>query len=122
MRKRDIHTRGHAIHQPDRAPQGRDLSMRRSIAMGLVGEVVYAVRIGDVVKIGHTADLARRFSELRADQVLAFKPGTLDDEQAIHAMLDGHQHHAVEYYYPTPAVLAVVNQMRVALGLEPVAA
>lgn len=94
----------------------------RGAALRTVGEVVYVVRIGEVIKIGHTTNLQMRFSSLRADEVLAFRPGTLDDEQAIHASLDGHQHHGHEFYYPTRAVLEVVNDMRVMLGLEPIAA
>lgn len=102
-------------------------SITRAHALRSLGEVVYAVRTGDVVKIGHTTNLQTRISAIRHEtgydpEVLAFMPGTYDDEQAIHAALDGHQHHGDEWYYPTRAVLEVVNVMRETLGLEPVAA
>jgi len=77
--------------------------------------------VGDVVKIGHTTDLAARYRTLHATEVLAFTPGTLADEQALHDSLADHVHHGREWYYPTPGVMAVVNEMRDALGLEPVA-
>lgn len=90
-------------------------------ALRAIGEVVYAVRVGDVVKIGHTTNLAARRWRLGATEVLAFQPGTYDDEQALHAALVEHLHHGREWYYPTPGVMAVVNEMRERLGLEPVA-
>lgn len=59
----------------------------RAQALRALGEVVYAVRVGDVIKIGHTTDLAKRVNQLHATEILAFMPGTLADEQAIHARL-----------------------------------
>ena len=100
-------------------PDTRTIS--RGAALKAVGAVVYAVRVRDLVKIGHTADLANRVSGLHATEVLAFRPGTRDDEQAIHAQLVDHLAHGREYYRPTPEVMAVVNDMRERIGLEPVA-
>lgn len=96
-------------------------AITRGAALKAVGTVVYAVRVGDLVKIGHTGDLANRVSGLRAGEVLAFMPGTRADEQALHDRLTEHVHHGREWYYPTPDVFAVVNEMRERLGLEPVA-
>lgn len=93
----------------------------RNEALRAVGEVVYAVRCGDVIKIGHTGDLAARCWSLKTTDVLAFTPGTYEDEQSIHALLVGNLHHGREWYYPTPDVLAVVNEMRDRIGLAPVA-
>lgn len=102
-------------------PLLRDIS--RAAALRAVGEVVYAARVGDVVKIGHTVDLATRLRGLGVDAVvLAFAPGSYADEQALHRRLADHLHHGREWYYPTPGVLRVVNELRAALGLEPVAA
>lgn len=94
-------------------------------AMRSLGPVVYAFRLQDgVIKIGYTADLARRRSDYGRDvEVLAILiGGTRQDEQTIHARLDGHQARGVEYYHPTLAVIAVVNEMRQALGLAPIPA
>ena len=93
----------------------------RTKALESVGEVIYAARVGDTIKIGHTTNLALRLIALRADEVLAFRPGTYREEQDIHASLRDHLHHDREWYYPTPAVMRLVNQMRETLGLAPVA-
>lgn len=97
------------------------MNISRPAALRAVGAVVYAVRCGDVIKIGHTRNLAQRCNKLQADEVLAIRPGTYEDEQAIHARLVGHLHHGREWYYPTPAVVTVVNEMRASLGMDPVA-
>lgn len=94
----------------------------RNAAMRAFGSVVYACRLPDgVIKIGHTGDLATRTRAI-GGELLAFVPGTFDDEHAIHARLADHVHHGREWYFPTPGVLAVVNEMRARLGMEPVAA
>lgn len=93
----------------------------RNAALRAFGEVVYAVRCGDVVKIGHTTDLAVRLRQLHGE-IIAFRQGTYDDEQTLHARLVDHLHHGREWYYPTPGVMAVVNEMRATIGLDPIAA
>ena len=55
-------------------------------------------------------------------ELLAFRVGAYEDEQAIHASLVEHRARAREYYNPTPEVLAVVNDMRNSLGLPHIAA
>jgi hypothetical protein len=99
-----------------------DLVVGRTEALRSLGPVVYAVRVGDLVKIGHTGNLAKRMNSLKADDVLAFAPGTKTEEQAIHERLRDHRHHGREWYFPTPGVMTVVNEMREALGLDPIAA
>jgi hypothetical protein len=92
----------------------------RNQILRALGSVVYAVRVpGRVIKIGCTADLATRAQALGAEEILAFKPGEYADEQLIHSGLVAHRHHGREYYHPTPEVMAVVNQMREDLGLDP---
>jgi hypothetical protein len=66
---------------------GPRLSRRQ--ACRALGPVVYAVRVGDLVKIGHTGELAHRITSLGASEVLAFMPGSYDDEQAFHRRLAG---------------------------------
>lgn len=89
------------------------------------GPVVYAARLPDrTIKIGYSTDVADRLNHLGCGLagLLALMPGTYEDEQAIHSGLIEHRARGREYYYPTPAVMAVVNDMRATFGMEPVAA
>ena len=94
-------------------------------AMEALGDVVYAIRLpGDTIKIGWTTNLAQRKRSWRLRDnhgILAIKPGTYAEEQAIHARLTPYRKHGAEYYRPTPEVLAEVNTLRDAVGLDPVA-
>lgn len=96
--------------------------------MNSLGSVVYAARLDDgVIKIGWTERFGSRLRWLKSYngqgiELIAFRQGTRDDEQAIHAELAEHIHHGREYYSATPEVLAVVNEMREALTLPPLAA
>lgn len=93
-------------------------------ALQSLGPLIYAVRTKDgLVKIGVTTDLIERMKHIKGGtaELLALKPGTMADEQAIHRSLKGHASEGREYYLPTPSVLRVVNTMRAALGMEPVA-
>lgn len=102
----DAHLRAEALHVLD----------------GLGGSV-YACRVADgLIKIGFTRHLNARRTSLQGE-LLAVLPGaSYNDEQALHARLVDHLHHGQEWYYPTPRVLAVVNEMRQEIGLDPVAA
>ena len=101
------------------SPHERNDAIR---AVNQLGSVVYAMRVeGDLIKIGFSAHLAQRRYALKGE-MLGFMFGTLDDEQTIHASLTAHLHHGREWYYPTPGVLAVVNEMRQRVGLAPIAA
>lgn len=105
-------------------PSERDTRAQAIRALQAVaGSLIYAVRTRDgLIKIGVTTNFMVRSQGIigGVDEVLAFKAGTRDDEQAIHRSLAGHTSHGREYYYPTRAVLKVVNEMRGALGLDPV--
>jgi hypothetical protein len=106
----------------------------RNSAMNSLGPVVYAARLTDgAVKIGWTEHFGSRLRWLKSYtgqdvELLAFRLGTYDDEQAIHASLLDHRAsgsqyaNAREYYNPTPEVLAVVNQMRESLNMPHIAA
>lgn len=81
--------------------------------------MIYAMRVPvDVIKIGCTSNLVRRRQWLKGD-LLGFKFGDYAEERDIHHLLMDHRHHGREYYHPTPAVLAVVNEMREPFQLEP---
>lgn len=88
-------------------------------------ELIYAIRCPDgAIKIGWTKDLmSRRRHFTTADtpeSILAVSPGTLDQEQALHAQLRGSVARGQEYYHPTPEVLAYVNGVRTQLGISPI--
>lgn len=87
-----------------------------------VGPVIYAVRTRDnLIKIGHTTRLANRMRAYGGlGNLLALRPGTRDDELALHRSLAAHVHHGREYYNPTPEVIAVINGMRATHGLAPI--
>lgn len=84
--------------------------------------VVYAALTPKgLIKFGFTTNLAeRRESLVRRDgvvEILGFRLGSLEDEQALHKSLAPHLHHGREWYHPHPDVIGVVNEMREPLGL-----
>lgn len=89
-----------------------------------LGSVLYAFRLdGDIIKIGHTSDLDNRRSKLGAkwSDLLAIRPGTRAEEERLHRSLpDRHRAHSVEYYHPTPEIIALLNLWRHDLGLPPI--
>ena len=107
---RPTHARLGNVSRPDMTPVTELLT-------GL-GPVVYAFHAGDLIKIGYTTNLAHRAAVLGGySHLLAWRSGTFDDEQAIHASLAGLAVQGREYYPADPRVLAVVNEMRNSLGL-----
>lgn len=118
------------VERNHRRPTGRLASARyashtdktpRKLARD-VGPVVYAIRTKDgLIKIGHTANIYERALGLGGlKSILALRPGTYDDEQAIHRSLIAHRAKAREYYHPAPEVLAVVNEMRAGNRMDPI--
>lgn len=109
-------------------------NMPRKQIMKAMGSVVYAARLSDgVIKFGwteHFGDRLRYLSSYTGQDVelLAFRFGDYDDEQALHGSLAEHRAggseyaNAREYYEPTPEVMAVVNSMRGSLNMPHVAA
>ena len=98
----------------DRAEAIRALTFGRS--------VLYAFLLSDgVIKIGCTENLVKRRCDYAGAEILAFTFGDFDDEAAIHALLVSELHHGHEYYNATAPVIAVVNEMREAFNLEPLA-
>lgn len=104
----------------------------RRAVMDTLGSVVYAAQLADgTIKIGCTEHFGERLRWLKSYtgqdvELLAFRFGTYEDEQAIHATLVAHRvditEYAREYYQPAPEVLAVVNDMRTAMNMPPIAA
>lgn len=87
--------------------------------------VVYFLRTDDdLIKIGHTTNLARRKGAFGPgwERVLAVVPGSRDDEAALHARFAEHLARGREYFRPAPDLLAHINELRFALGVQPLAA
>lgn len=84
-----------------------------------LGPVIYYLRVGALVKIGYTGDLAQRIRDYPPDvKLLAWRTNaTFEMEQEIHAALTAHTAARVEWYYPTPEIIAVINQARIDCGI-----
>lgn len=80
--------------------------------------VVYYVRIGDRVKIGHTINLKQRLSALRldADAVLATEPGGRVREAERHRQFDAERVGKREDFNPSRRLLAHIDAIRVEHG------
>lgn len=88
-----------------------------------VDTVVYALELPDrIIKIGCTKNLVNRRRDFVGSTILAFRPGTFEDEKAIHVDLRRHRARGREYYRRAPDVLAVVNEMRDHFNLPHIAA
>jgi hypothetical protein len=104
-----------------------DAPMSRPAALRSLGKVIYAVELSDgTIKIGCTTNLLNRlywYSQFEGEvELVAFKPGGFDEELDIHERLKGHRAKRREYYHPNAEVIAVVNEMRTALGMNALAA
>lgn len=98
MRKRARNAKTHQAFDAERFPDPPDIT--RANALRAIGEVVYAARVGEVIKIGWTTDLQRRLGALKADELLGFIPGNYDDEQDIHKELAIWAARGREWYHP----------------------
>ena len=119
MRKRARHAKVHQVHGDREGLQAQPDPITRAAALRAIGEVVYACRVGEHIKIGHTANLSRRLHDLRATELLGFQAGTYDDEQRLHRELAVWAAKGREYYDPAPPVILAVNAMRAVCHLEP---
>lgn len=90
---------------------------------------VYYVKVGANIKIGWTADLAKRMRQYPPDSsLLATEPGTRSDEQKRHKMFAAHRTHGREWYAAIPSLLHHIETVKakhgepasVAFGAQPV--
>lgn len=81
----------------------------------LTGSVVYFVRMGDLIKIGHTANLRRRLHglSLTVKQVLATEPGGKEREAELHVQFT-HLREFGEWFRAEPDLLAHIESVRTA--------
>lgn len=85
-----------------------------------VGPALYAIYMPDgLMKIGYSQNVIARVRAL-GGEVLAIRSGTYEEEQEIHRGLKQYRAKKREYYYPVPAVVAVVNEMRAMVHLDPI--
>ncbi|MEE1813539.1 GIY-YIG nuclease family protein [Streptomyces sp. SP18ES09] len=76
---------------------------------------VYFIRIGQLVKIGMTTNLANRFSSLRPNEVLAIQPGGLADETALHRKFASLRAGG-EFFHPGPPLQEHIRELRQRIG------
>lgn len=84
-----------------------------------LGPVVYYLRVGDLVKVGFTTDLAARLRHYPAEtKLLAWRMnGSFDMEREICQRLRTSVDHGREWFRPTTDVIAEVNAAREACGI-----
>jgi hypothetical protein len=124
----DMQKRSHTVTRTflDGRATPRELPVPRTVAMNAMGPVLYVVRLNDrAIKIGYTEQLGDRLRYLRAYtksevELLATMPGTRDQERDVHRRLAAHAARG-HYYRPTAEVMAIVNDMRGAIGLPALA-
>jgi hypothetical protein len=76
---------------------------------------VYYIRVGRLIKIGMTTNLAGRFSSLRPNEVLAIEPGGSEREVAMHQQF-AELRAGGEYFHPGAALQQHVTELRQELG------
>ena len=108
---------------PNEPRQGSQRKHPVTPLLAALGPVLYAAKTrGGHIKIGWTSNLAaRQRHHGKISDILAWRTGTPEDEQAIHTELSGLAIKGREYYSPTDRhVLAIVNAWREDMGIPPV--
>lgn len=89
-----------------------------------LGSCVYFIRSGDLIKIGHTSNIAKRkgSGQLSAgwSDILVLWRGTRADEQALHQRFAAHRHHGNEWYHAAQPLIDFINEQRVRMGIPPI--
>ncbi|MFE2969898.1 GIY-YIG nuclease family protein [Streptomyces sp. NPDC059340] len=78
--------------------------------------IVYYIRRGAVIKIGTTAQPAKRFATLLPDEVLGFEPGDRALEQERHRQFAHLRVGLTEHFRITPALLEHAQALRMLHG------
>lgn len=80
---------------------------------GLPGDpkqgLVYAMRFGNLVKIGYTTNLAARRLAIPHDEVIGLAPGTMRNERQVHAVLADYRYKG-EWFHLTPEVARWISE------------
>lgn len=72
---------------------------------------VYFVRIGELLKIGWTSNVAERFRQLSPDAVLHVEAGTRADERNYHHQFKKHLAHGREWFTANDETNAAVDKL-----------
>ncbi|NKV08577.1 hypothetical protein GS892_25035 [Rhodococcus hoagii] len=86
---------------------------------------MYFIRSNDdLVKIGHTTNIAKRKSAFSVGwgSILAIVPGTYEDEQNLHRRFAEHRARGAEWYHPASTIIDHINEIRQRLDISPIAA
>lgn len=108
-------TRWYAATADERDRVGREEMERRRQEAEARDCWVYYIRVGRLIKIGMTTNLASRFSSLRPNEVLAIEPGGSQREIAMHREF-AELRVGGEYFHPGAALQRHVASLRDQLG------
>lgn len=70
---------------------------------------IYFIRVGDLLKIGWTSDVAGRFRQLSPDAVIHIEAGTKADERDYHRQFAEHLVHGREWFTCNDTTMNAVN-------------
>lgn len=111
-------------------PAQQEAWRQRTIARAFadLGDVVYFLRRGNLIKIGHSRQLKKRIWCLaaRPEDLLCLLPGGRDTERNVHERF-AHlratgRNLGREHFHPEPDLLAFINAHRERMGLDSLAA
>ncbi len=95
------------------AEAGRRFTLSKFDAAGVVGEVVYYMRIGDRVKIGTSASLAQRLETINPEELMATERGDRRVESRRHRQFADLRVHG-EWFRLEGALIQHIDALRVA--------
>lgn len=78
---------------------------------GMIENVVYYMRFGNLIKIGTTTALSARTRQLRPDEVMAAEPGSYDLERKRHQQFAAFRLHG-EYFHPAALLMLHIRKIR----------
>lgn len=89
-----------------------DRSLERLPALSEEPTFVYYIRFGDRIKIGYSANIRSRLSNLPCDELLALEPGPVQLERMRHKQFKAHRL-AVnsEWFYENPDLLSHIQML-----------
>lgn len=102
-------------HETAQSEGTSDEALRQRVDEVAKNRRVYYVRCGHLIKIGTTADLGKRFSQIRPNEILALEPGGQTLETQRHREFAALRASG-EYFHPGPALQRHIEDLRATLG------